>query len=172
MEDLRSIYITLFITALCAHNGLGGPMADPDPGVNVIVDVNVNGGGGGGGGGGGHGGGTCNKDCGHWCYPGKDWPCTCPTFCNGTEQSPIDICSKSATTTSGSITFSSSYSVPIPNLEIKNNGHTVGASWVSTLDPRTITGGGLTGVYELAQFHFHWGCKDYRGSEHTVDGTR
>ncbi|CAL4071598.1 unnamed protein product, partial [Meganyctiphanes norvegica] len=55
------------------------------------------------------------------------------------------------------ITFSSSYGDLIPKLEIKNNGHTVGASWDSSLDLRTITDGGLTGVYALAQFHFHWG---------------
>ena len=24
--------------------------------------------------------------------------------------------------------------------------------------------------YELKQFHFHWGCTDDKGSEHTIDG--
>ncbi|CAL4236642.1 unnamed protein product, partial [Meganyctiphanes norvegica] len=48
----------------------------------------------------------------------------------------------------------------------------VGASWDPSLPSRTISGGGLTGEYTLAQFHFHWGCKNNRGSEHTVDGTR
>ncbi|CAL4099097.1 unnamed protein product [Meganyctiphanes norvegica] len=170
MKALRSIYITLFITGFYVHNGMGGPVADPGPGVNVNVDINV--GGGSSGGVSKPGPGTCNVDCGHWCYPGKDWPYTCPHHCSGSIQSPIDICSESATDETGSITFSPSYSVSIPKLVIKNNGHTVGASWSSSLEPRTITGGGLTDVYELAQFHFHWGCKDNRGSEHTVDGTR
>ncbi|CAL4155394.1 unnamed protein product, partial [Meganyctiphanes norvegica] len=47
----------------------------------------------------------------------------------------------------------------------------VGAS-SQTFVWRQISGGGLTGYYALAQFHFHWGCKKNRGSEHTVDGTR
>lgn len=33
----------------------------------------------------------------------------------------------------------------------------------------TVAGGGLTGTYQLAQFHFHWGRVDGIGSEHTVD---
>jgi len=32
-----------------------------------------------------------------------------------------------------------------------------------------VTGGGLPGTYKLAQFHFHWGADDGKGSEHTVD---
>ncbi|CAL4065444.1 unnamed protein product, partial [Meganyctiphanes norvegica] len=118
------------------------------------------------------GGGLDNSKEDHDESEGKDWPYTCSHYCNGDKQSPIDICSESAKAETGSITFSSSYSDLIPKLEIKNNGHTVGASWDSSLDLRTITDGGLTGVYALAQFHFHWGCENNRGSEHTVDGTR
>ena len=33
-----------------------------------------------------------------------------------------------------------------------------------------LTGGGLGGTYQLAQFHFHWGSSDTKGSEHTVNG--
>lgn len=35
-----------------------------------------------------------------------------------------------------------------------------------------LTGGPLTGVYRLRQFHFHWGQTDEQGSEHTVDGKK
>ena len=36
-----------------------------------------------------------------------------------------------------------------------------------------ITGGPLgTDFYQLAQFHFHWGCNDAEGSEHTIDGEK
>jgi carbonic anhydrase len=36
-----------------------------------------------------------------------------------------------------------------------------------------ITGGPYgSDVYQLAQFHFHWGCKNQTGSEHTIDGKR
>jgi len=34
----------------------------------------------------------------------------------------------------------------------------------------TVSGGGLSGTYKLAQFHFHWGKTDNKGSEHLVDG--
>ena len=38
---------------------------------------------------------------------------------------------------------------------------------------KTITGGSLgDNVYNLLQFHFHWGANDKVGSEHTVDGER
>lgn len=34
-----------------------------------------------------------------------------------------------------------------------------------------LTGGPLNkDVYQLEQFHCHWGCSDGKGSEHTVDG--
>jgi carbonic anhydrase len=36
-----------------------------------------------------------------------------------------------------------------------------------------ITGGPLgSDQYQLAQFHFHWGCDDHEGSDHTIDGKR
>lgn len=35
----------------------------------------------------------------------------------------------------------------------------------------TLTGGPLhDDIYQLEQFHCHWGCRDEQGSEHTVDG--
>ena len=36
----------------------------------------------------------------------------------------------------------------------------------------TVMGGPLTGPYELAQLHFHWGADNNEGSEHTVHGNR
>lgn len=36
----------------------------------------------------------------------------------------------------------------------------------------TLSGGGLSGVYNALQLHFHWDADDEKkGSEHTVDGT-
>ena len=32
-----------------------------------------------------------------------------------------------------------------------------------------VSGGGLPGIYKAAQFHFHWGTHNNRGSEHTID---
>ncbi|CAG5126502.1 unnamed protein product, partial [Candidula unifasciata] len=33
-----------------------------------------------------------------------------------------------------------------------------------------LKGGNLPEKYKLEQMHFHWGCNDTRGSEHSVDG--
>jgi hypothetical protein len=34
-----------------------------------------------------------------------------------------------------------------------------------------MTGGPYgSDIYQLAQFHFHWGCDDHEGSEHTING--
>lgn len=35
-----------------------------------------------------------------------------------------------------------------------------------------ITGGPLSGTYEFAQLHFHWGENDTMGSEDSIDGHR
>ena len=33
-----------------------------------------------------------------------------------------------------------------------------------------LTGGPLSGEYQILQLHFHWGADDKRGSEHLYDG--
>ena len=33
-----------------------------------------------------------------------------------------------------------------------------------------VSGGNIGGKYKTAQFHFHWGGNDMRGSEHTYNG--
>lgn len=33
-----------------------------------------------------------------------------------------------------------------------------------------VMGGGLDGVFRVAQLHFHWGGNNKRGSEHTLNG--
>jgi carbonic anhydrase len=58
-------------------------------------------------------------------------------------------------------------------MHIENNGHTAKVT-VELEDgchkmPQVI-GGELPGKFELAQFHFHWGSKHSRGSEHTLSG--
>ena len=35
-----------------------------------------------------------------------------------------------------------------------------------------IMNGGLPGMYEFVQLHFHWGSDDSRGSEHRIDGKK
>jgi len=33
-----------------------------------------------------------------------------------------------------------------------------------------LIGGGISGVFMLKEFHFHWGCSIRKGSEHTING--
>uniref|UniRef100_A0A183BXX0 Carbonic anhydrase n=1 Tax=Globodera pallida TaxID=36090 RepID=A0A183BXX0_GLOPA len=57
--------------------------------------------------------------------------------------------------------------------ELKNNGHTVVVSgfekWEGNRQRPYIYGGGLSGKYTLAQFHFHWTADHDDGSEHTIN---
>ena len=39
---------------------------------------------------------------------------------------------------------------------------------ITLLSVHQVSGGGLPGTYSFAQFHFHWGTEEGRGSEHTV----
>ncbi len=41
---------------------------------------------------------------------------------------------------------------------------------IEGVDGFHVDGGGLTGSYEVFQFHTHWGSDDTKGSEHTLDG--
>ena len=51
--------------------------------------------------------------------------------------------------------------------KLKNNGRTIGFT-VDTA-ASNIT---LNRQYTLRQFHFHFGCEDEMGSEHSLDGQR
>ncbi|XP_076449627.1 carbonic anhydrase 2-like isoform X2 [Babylonia areolata] len=58
---------------------------------------------------------------------------------------------------------------PEEALQLSNTGASVKADCVQ--ENSTLSGGPLgQKVYRLAQFHLHWGAKDDRGAEHTVDG--
>ena len=35
----------------------------------------------------------------------------------------------------------------------------------------STAGGNLVNTYNLIQFHFHWGARDTKGSEHLLDGS-
>jgi len=52
--------------------------------------------------------------------------------------------------------------------EIINNGHTVKIS-LKDMKEVFIVGGDLGDLYRVAQFHFHWGASNDKGSEHAID---
>lgn len=48
-------------------------------------------------------------------------------------------------------------------LKLVNNGHTAQLNIIGDLK---VSGGGLSGTYNTAQLHFHWGTSSNKGSEH------
>ncbi|XP_041437215.1 carbonic anhydrase 4-like [Xenopus laevis] len=89
--------------------------------------------------------------------------------CGGSQQSPVNIMTKNTTYNSLLRPFQfKGYNVTHA-LPITNNGH---SAQVDLPTDAQISGGGLVGVYEAKQLHFHWGSADIAGSEHTIDGER
>ncbi|XP_041349555.1 carbonic anhydrase 7-like [Gigantopelta aegis] len=91
--------------------------------------------------------------------------------CEGRGQSPIEVNSSQVVPGDDVADFNLSelkntngVSMVIANI----GGHTVEIR--VTGSPIYITGGGMEGRYRLEQFHFHWGLKAERGSEHIIDG--
>jgi len=133
----------------------------------------------------------------HWCY--LDPSCDASTWgdhfelCNGMKQSPIDIVTTGVTQLSETTPLSftkydevrvmvlentvehnddrSKLDRDVTDNELKNNGHTAQLD-VNVLGDGVgrLTGGPLSGEYQVLQLHFHWGKDDTRGSEHTYDG--
>lgn len=88
---------------------------------------------------------------------------------SGHRQSPVNINTKE--TTRGS-----TLKQPLTWKYIPENTRSLvnpGYSWRVDVNGAgsELTGGPLVNdIYQLEQFHCHWGCSDGKGSEHTVDG--
>ncbi|KAK3606492.1 hypothetical protein CHS0354_041443 [Potamilus streckersoni] len=107
----------------------------------------------------------------HWGYHGDSGPFYWEQHfkgCAGKSQSPIDIPREDAEYAEhlGFIQFNGYSDLRVHTL--KNNGHSL---QVDVSGDSFIEGGGLEGLYKVSQFHFHWGRRSDRGSEHTFDGT-
>ncbi|XP_043921923.1 carbonic anhydrase-like [Protopterus annectens] len=110
----------------------------------------------------------------HWGY-GKDngpaqWHHEFPVA-NGVRQSPIDIHTAESKHDSSLHKLSVSYD-PSDARAISNNGHSFCVQYDDSKDTSVLRGGPLAGHFRLNQFHFHWGCSDDHGSEHTIDGKK
>ncbi|XP_039892921.1 carbonic anhydrase [Simochromis diagramma] len=90
---------------------------------------------------------------------------------DGNRQSPINIIPKEAHYDPSLKALKISYD-PSNTKGILNNGHSFQVDFVDDTDSSTLTGGPISGVYRLRQFHFHWGGSDNRGSEHTLNGIK
>nr|XP_020459859.1 carbonic anhydrase 1-like [Monopterus albus] len=110
----------------------------------------------------------------HWGYDSNNgpdsWVHNFP-IAHGHRQSPIDIVPGKAPHDAKLKPLMLKYD-PSTSLNITNNGHSIQVNFADDSDKSTLTGGPLSGVYRLKQFHFHWGSADDRGSEHTVAGTK
>lgn len=88
---------------------------------------------------------------------------------SGHRQSPVNI-STSSTTRGSTLKQRLSWKyVPGNTKSLVNPGY----SWRVDVNGNgsELTGGPLNNdIYQLEQFHCHWGCSDGKGSEHTVDG--
>jgi len=87
------------------------------------------------------------------------------------KQSPIDIIPKDTEKTDFDPLMWKNNATELGTVTVANSGHgfSVSNSKMSTL---ILSGGGLNGEYQLAQFHYHWGSfrNNYKGSEHRIDG--
>uniref|UniRef100_A0A8C2HHM9 Carbonic anhydrase n=2 Tax=Cyprinus carpio TaxID=7962 RepID=A0A8C2HHM9_CYPCA len=110
-----------------------------------------------------------------WCYHKPEcnfttWPKIASQYCNGSQQSPINIVTASVQGNPNLTSFNlTGFDDNSTFLSIVNSGDSV----VVNLDDEKIKvqGGDLPGVYNTKQFHLHWGNgSSSSGSEHTVDG--
>ena len=103
----------------------------------------------------------------------EDWGFAAP-LCTGQFQSPVDIITRSAQTNSSYsglvLTFDDDTDGVITG-SLSNNGHAPTVTIDKTKGGVTLVGGPLgQSTFSLEQFHFHFGCENNLGSEHTVDG--
>ncbi|XP_004600459.2 carbonic anhydrase 9 [Sorex araneus] len=110
------------------------------------------------------------NDQSHWRYGGDPpWPQVSP-HCAGRFQSPVNIHPEHAAFSPAlqPIKLLGFELPPLPELSLRNNGHTVKL----TLPPGLQMALGPGREYRALQLHLHWGTSDRPGSEHTVDGHR
>lgn len=106
-----------------------------------------------------------------WSYDDvNDWKNLPGCKADGNQQSPIDIVEKDVVNEPGHlkpIKLNSQWYSDI-NGSIVNTGTSLRFDIANDLSLCAETN---TGLYQLVQFHFHWGPCAGRGSEHTVNGT-
>ncbi|GCB68625.1 carbonic anhydrase 5A, mitochondrial [Scyliorhinus torazame] len=87
---------------------------------------------------------------------------------SGVRQSPIDISTDDSVYDPQLKPLKISYD-PSNCLLLRNNGYFFQVEFEDSKDSSVISSGPLKNQYRLKQFHFHWGSKSDRGSEHTVN---
>ncbi|XP_025076363.1 carbonic anhydrase 2-like isoform X2 [Pomacea canaliculata] len=111
-------------------------------------------------------------DMAHWGYGSTNGPSSWSHHypaARGERQSPINIATGKAKYDTKLVEKPLKIDYhPEECMCLENNGHTFKAN---CKEKSTLTGGPLgDDEYRLIQFHLHWGGKDDRGAEHTIDG--
>ncbi|XP_010892327.1 carbonic anhydrase [Esox lucius] len=109
-----------------------------------------------------------------WGYGPHDGPSTwIESFpiADGLRQSPINIIPGQTSYDPSLKPLKLKYD-PSNAMDILNNGHSFQVGFLDEADSSTLSGGPVSGTYRLKQFHFHWGARDDRGSEHTINGIK
>ena len=115
---------------------------------------------------------ACEDEQEDWTYEDQSrWAFLNGSFCGGSSQSPIDI--RTSDVADGDIIglrqlVMTNWDEPIRG-EWSNDGHTFKFTPDADVMATTETHQGL---YNLEQFHFHWGPDPRVGSEHLVDGVQ
>ena len=92
--------------------------------------------------------------------------------CNGRKQSPINIMTDQVRqkdpTNPSNLRLTVAGNKPITG-KLRNNGYAP-KFYLGEESTVKLAGGLLQENYFLKEFHFHFGCNDTVGSEHTIDG--
>ncbi|CAH1240458.1 CA12 [Branchiostoma lanceolatum] len=111
-----------------------------------------------------------------WSYGGNTGPgywANANNTCGGNSQSPINVqYSTAKNQTYATFNFQGYGTAPTnATMSLYNTGHAINVNLDSASRGFSVSGGGLTGTYYAAQFHFHWGgASDLTvGSEHTLE---
>jgi len=96
-------------------------------------------------------------------------------YCLGSAQSPINLDTTKAQHHHHHyhLNFEKYDLVNQENTILENNGHAIELKVTSIpAGAAMMSGGPLANSYELLQLHFHWGKRNSRGSEHTINRKR
>ena len=105
-------------------------------------------------------------------YGPQDWK-EVSSHCTENAQSPIDIEDSAVEKNANlkGLSFKCDNKFGKVSGKLTNNGHAPTLSIDKPKGTASLTGGPLgEGVYKLEQLHFHFGCENDEGSEHTVNG--
>ncbi|CAK9292734.1 unnamed protein product [Gordionus sp. m RMFG-2023] len=109
-----------------------------------------------------------------WAYHGflgpSVWAILFPDFCDGSNQSPVDVDTEHLAYNKNLTAFKTRFKkLDGIMLNLENNGHTVKIKFKGDGAAPAISGADLPGIYKTSEIHFHWGSRNSKGSEHTID---